>query len=88
MTDYRELVKQLRQATHGFVHHEAADAIEEQAKEIAAKDARIAELEVAFREAIKEVSRCSRECWKYEARIAELEATSKAYADVRKPEPR
>jgi hypothetical protein len=34
MTDYRELVKQLRQATHGFVHHEAADAIEEQAKEI------------------------------------------------------
>jgi hypothetical protein len=35
MTDYSELVKQLRQATHGFVHHEAADALEAQARDIA-----------------------------------------------------
>jgi hypothetical protein len=66
MTDYSELVKQLRQATHGFVHHEAADALEEQAKEIAEKDARIAELEAEVRFAYLECEDAV-QCYDYEA---------------------
>jgi hypothetical protein len=44
--------------------------------------ARIAELDGALREAIKEVSRWSRECGKYEARIAELEAALTPLAEM------
>jgi hypothetical protein len=59
MTDYSELVKQLRQATHGFVHHEAADALEEQAREIS-------QYQVDVNEALLD-------CKRLHARIAELE---------------
>jgi hypothetical protein len=56
MSDYEELVKRLQQhaenihAENMYVDslNEAADALEVQAKEIAEKDARIAELEAAL----------------------------------------
>jgi hypothetical protein len=56
MTDYRELVKRLRERAgqydeygwHSEIELESADALEAQAQEIAQKDARIAELEVAI----------------------------------------
>jgi hypothetical protein len=55
MTDYRELVKRLRERAgqydeygwHSEIELESADALEAQAKRIAEKDARIAELEAA-----------------------------------------
>ncbi len=97
MTDYSELIARVR-TPYALTEHDAqeiADALEARGKRIdelesrlVDKEVRISELEVAFREAIKEVSRCSRECWKYEARIAELEAASKAYVDATKPAPR
>lgn len=54
MTDYSKLVKRLRASDahplsiHGQTMTEAADALEAQAKEIAEKDARIAELRAAL----------------------------------------
>jgi hypothetical protein len=48
MTNITELVKRLREISPAYnVRTEAADALEAQAKAIAEKDARIAELEAA-----------------------------------------
>jgi len=56
MTDITELVKRMRERSgqydeygwHSEIEIEAADALEAQAKEIAKKDTRIAELEAAL----------------------------------------
>ncbi len=49
MTDYSELIKNMRDSETRYVFGPAAaDAIEAQAKRIAEKDARIAELEAAL----------------------------------------
>jgi hypothetical protein len=78
MTDYNELVNDLREY---LVNTEISDALKAQAREIAAKDARIAELE-AREKHLEE----SRSIWRQDAlragdRIAELEALLKDCAD-------
>ena len=47
MTDYSELVERMRAYPANRLCVQVADALEAQAKEIAEKDARIAELEAA-----------------------------------------
>jgi hypothetical protein len=68
MTDYSELVKQLRQATDGFIHHEAADALEAQARRIAKLEAE----NKTLREALAPLLLAD-ETLALHARIAELE---------------
>jgi hypothetical protein len=56
MTDYRDLIKELREQARledeypedAVIKRRAADALEAQAKRVAEKDARIAELEAAL----------------------------------------
>jgi hypothetical protein len=88
MTNYSELIKRLRERPHRRAHEttvesqerrqkereDAADALEAQAK-------RIAELDKAAKDAIKEVSYWSTETGKRDARIAELEAALKRVLD-------
>jgi hypothetical protein len=69
MTDYNELVNDLREY---LVNTEISDALKAQAREIAAKDARIAELEAAlkpFADAWDE-----KETWQWQINIDDLRA--------------
>jgi len=73
MTDYSELVERMRAYPANRLCIQVADALEAQAK-------RIAELDKAAKDAIKEVSYWSTETGKRDARIAELEAALKPFA--------
>ena len=75
MTDYSELIKRLRICERfDQDQKDAADALEAQAKEIAEKDARIAELERREKHLEEMFHGWRDEANKASARIAELEA--------------
>ncbi len=72
MTDYRELVKRLRERAgqydeygwHSEIELESADALEAQAKRIAEKDTRISELENGWLDEAKKCAPASRN-WRW-----------------------